>query len=80
MSSYASQKGRAAPVAPAAIREKPLAELSEADKASIEANKDFVLEHMPDMLPFIRDLVATDQIDGWRNIKQTKLLDEAANE
>lgn len=76
MSSYASQKGRAAPVAPAATREKPLAELSEADKASIEANKDFVLEHMPDMRPFIRDLLATDQIDGWRNIKSCKLIDK----
>lgn len=80
MSSYASQKGRAAPVAPAAKREKPLAELSEADKASIEGNKEFILEHMPDMLPFIRDLLATNQIDGWRNIKQTRLLDESENE
>lgn len=78
--SYSAMKGRAAKTPAAIANQVPLEELSEAAKERIEANKNFVIEHMPDMLTFMRDLLATNQIEGWRNIKQTRLLDEAENE
>lgn len=74
MNSYASQKGRATrgspPSAPAAL--KPL---SEAEEARVADNKDFILTHMPEMLPIIRDLLAADLVDGWRSIKTCNLIE-----
>lgn len=79
MSSYAYQKGRtAAPVrstAPAAPRP-----ISPAEAERIAANKDFILEHMPEMLPIIRELHAEGMIDGWRSVVRSTLLDGMGDE
>ena len=74
MTTYAGQKGRAVPLAKAAPA--PAAEpITPQQEAVIEANKEFILEHMPEMLPIIRDLHAEGLIDGWRNVTRCKLLE-----
>lgn len=74
MTSYAAQKGRAArldkPSRPA-----PAKPLSEAEEARVADNKDFILAHMPEMLPIIRDLHADGLVDGRRNFVRCTLLD-----
>lgn len=79
MTSYAAQKGRAAaqarPAAPAAPRP-----ITQAEEQRTAANKQFILEHMPDLLPTIRDLHAEGLIDGWRSLVRCTLLDEVGNE
>lgn len=76
--SYSAMKGRAAQVAPPVSNRQPET-LSPAEEARIADNRDLVLEHMPEMLQIIRNLHAEGLIDGWRNIKQVRLLDEAEN-
>lgn len=78
MSSYAAQKGRAAPVArsPQTVEARTL---TEAEEARVANNRDLVLEHMPEMLQIIRQLHAEGLIDGWRSVRCT-LLDDAGNE
>lgn len=79
MTSYAAQKGRAAPVAKSATDTLP-PPLTEAAEARIEANKGFVLNHMPELLQTIRALHADGMIDGWRSVLLCTLLDESGNE
>lgn len=74
MTSYAAQKGRAAQ----ALRSTPPAAqkaLTPADDARVAANKNFVLDHMPELLPLIRDLHAEGMIDGWRAISNCNLIE-----
>lgn len=73
MTSYAAQKGRAAPVAHATKASAPRP-LTAADEARIAANREFILEHMPEMLDIIRDHHAVGNIDGWRNIDACRML------
>ena len=72
MTSYAGQKGRATaqarPAAPAAPRA-----ITQADEQRTAANKQFILEHMPELLPMIRNLHAEGLIDGWRAVKNCTL-------
>lgn len=77
--SYASMKGRAGKPAPA-VPQAQLPELTEAQKAQVQTNKDFVLEHLPDALPFIRDLVSQGSIGGWRDVKRCALLDQKSDD
>lgn len=79
MTTYAAQKGRAKP-APAVVPTRPAAPLSAADEAAIEANKRFIQQHMPDFVPFLRDLREIGYADGWRNVVRTKLLDGGQDE
>lgn len=79
MTSYAAQKGRAAPSAPASIGNQPQP-LTEAQQAAIQANKELILEHMPDLLGFLRVLRESGIDIGWRNIKRCSLLDHHHNE
>lgn len=75
MTSYAGQKGRAAaqarPTAPAAPRP-----ITQADEQRTAANKQFILEHMPELLPMIRNLHAEGLIDGWRSVKNCTLNEQ----
>lgn len=73
MTSYAAQKGRAVPVAPATKAAAPRP-LTAADEARIAANREFILEHMPEMLAIIRDHHAAGNIDGWRAIDACRML------
>jgi len=38
------------------------------DREQIAANKAAVMERLPELLPFIRELHALGMIDGWRNV------------
>lgn len=74
MTSYAAQKGRAVQ----AVRSTPKTEpkqLTTAEEERVAAANEFILEHIPDMLPMIRDLHAEGLIDGWRNIVTFRLTD-----
>lgn len=73
MTSYAAQKGRAVPATPATTPAK-LQPLSAEEEAQVAANRDFILEHMPEMLDIIRDHHAAGNIDGWRSIKSCRKL------
>ena len=73
MTSYAAQKGRSVPVTPGPIPAKPRP-LSDEEEAQVAANRDFILEHMPEMLEIIRDQHAAGNIDGWRSIKSCRML------
>jgi len=72
MTSYAAQKGRTAQsvrsTSPAAKKA-----LTPADDAQVAENKQFILEHMPELLPMIRALHAEGLIDGWRAVKNCNL-------
>lgn len=75
VSSYAGQKGRSTPAASVASKPKVLRELSPAESERVAVNRAFVLDHMPDMARFIKDLYAEEMIDGWRGIVRCELLD-----
>lgn len=78
MTSYAAQKGRAAQ----SVRStSPAAQISltPADDARVATNKQFILEHMPELLPTIRNLHAEGLIDGWRAITHCRLTQETAS-
>lgn len=44
------------------------AEPSMAERESIVTRRTFIHEHMPEMLPEIKELHALGMIDGWRNV------------
>lgn len=71
---YAAQKGRANQPALKASPAIAPSEVSAATQTRIEANKQFVQEAMPDLIPFMRDLHAAGLIDGWRSIANCKLI------
>lgn len=79
MTSYAAQKGRAAPVAQP-VHQAKQAPLSPAEEARIAETRAAILEHMPEMLPIIRDLHAEGLIDGWRSVKSFRLIDHQENQ
>lgn len=72
MTSYAAQKGRAAPVAQP-VHQAKQAPLSPAEEARIAETRAAILEHMPEMLPIIRNLHAEGLIDGWRSVKSLSM-------
>lgn len=80
MTTYAAQKGRGIQnlrsETPSPEKAPPL---SDSEKARIESNKEFVIEHMPELLPFIRDLHAQGMIAGWRSVRNCRLIDDADN-
>lgn len=71
--SYAEAKGRApSPAArPAAA---PPRTLTDAERAAVAANKAFVEAHLPDLVPFVKELHAEGLIDGWRAVRHCRLL------
>ena len=73
MTSYAAQKGRAAPTAPV-VKAATTRPLTPAEEARVAENRAFVIEHMPELLPMIRSMHAEGLIDGWRSIKSCRIL------
>jgi len=73
---YAGMKGRtaalqaASPVARAELRP-----LSAAQAARVAENKARVEAHLPEMLPFFKDLYAEGLIDGWRAVVSVRLIE-----
>jgi len=79
MTSYAAQKGRAAPVAKAAAPS-PSRALTDAEQQRVAETRAAVVGHMPEAVQFIKDLHAEGMIDGWRNVVRCSLLDDAGHE
>lgn len=50
--------------------------LTAAEEARCEENKHFVMERMPEFVPFIRDMVKADLITGWRDVSTSVIKGE----
>jgi hypothetical protein len=50
-----------------------LCALNPAEQARVAANKALVCEHMPEMVPIIRELHEAGMIDGWRSVGKVRL-------
>lgn len=77
---YARARGRGAQDSPSPQRSplkgegaKPLP-LTSADQARIASNRALVREHMPDALPFIKDLHEMGLISGWRDVVEVEVF------
>lgn len=51
-----------------ALECKPLKALSEAEQAAVAANQAAIYEHMPELVPIIKELHKAGMIDGWRGV------------
>ena len=68
MPSYADIKGQTVRQAKAPAAGRPVAGLSDAERERVAANRAFVLEHLPELVDFIKELLAEGLIDGWRAV------------
>lgn len=57
----------------------PLRELNPAEQARVARNKAAVYAHLPEMVPFIKELHEAGMIDGWRGVGEVTLLREVEN-
>lgn len=77
MNGYAHARGRTLnlplPDKPEPER-KPPPPLSSAEQARVAQNRRLVHEHMPEMLPIIKELVEEGLIDGWRNVTKVTIF------
>lgn len=74
MNDYARATGRTGQPAGdnrPAPQKKPL---SDAEIARCTEAKAFVLERMPELVPFLRDLVAEGMVPGWRGVINCRLV------
>lgn len=55
---------------------RPLRTLSVAEQAKVAENRAAVHEHLPEMLPFIKELHEAGMIDGWRSVVKVELFKE----
>lgn len=76
--SYARAKGRAEadspspqPLPPRGGGAKPL---SAAAQARVAENRALVHEHLPEALPFIKELHELGMIDGWRDVVEVEVF------
>lgn len=53
---------------------KPPRPLTVREKATVAANRNAVLMHLPEMEPFIKELYEAGMIDGWRSVGEVVLL------
>lgn len=51
--------------------------MTEREQARAAENRDLVREHLPEALPFIKELHEMGMIDGWRNVESVELLTES---
>lgn len=61
---------------PVVDNRKALPPLSDAEQARTAEARAFVLEHMPDLIPWIREFVAIGYMDGWRDVENCKKLSQ----
>lgn len=75
---YARQRGReppsTAPLPQAKEGRKPGRPLTEREQVRAAENRALVREHLPEALPFIKDLVDEGLIDGWRNVESVEVF------
>ena len=73
---YARLRGRDSSREPAANRQLPVNEKraprppTAAEQERAAANRALVREHLPEVLPFIKELHELGMIDGWRNVEE----------
>ena len=78
MNPYASIKGRAsAPVAAAKVAT-PARTLSPAEIERVAENRAFVMQHMPELVDFIKELHGEGLIDGWRAVTHCTLIERTS--
>ena len=52
---------------------RPLRQLNQAEVAQVARNKAAVYEHLPEAVPFIKELHEAGMIDGWRGVGEVTL-------
>lgn len=72
--SYAEAKGRAPSASLKPLNQPPPHELSDAEREQVAENIAFVKAHLPELVPFVKDLHAEGLIDGWRAVRHCRLL------
>ena len=75
---YAGAKGKSSPLPASPLSgggAKAPRPLSAAAQARVAENKGLVEAHLPDMLPFFKDLYAEGLIDGWRAVESVRLIE-----
>lgn len=53
---------------------KPLRDLKPEEQAKVARNKASVYAHLPEVVPFIKELHEAGMIDGWRGVGSVELL------
>lgn len=59
---------------------RPSRALSEAEQAVVAGNRAAVHAHLPELVPFIKELHEAGMIDGWRGVSEVKLLKKEGKE
>ena len=76
MPTYADIKGQPTRTAAAQAGGRRVADLSDAERERVAANRAFVHEHMPELVDFIKALHAEGLIDGWRAVENCATTNE----
>lgn len=78
MNEYARARGKEVkqPAPQIEVKRCPPLPLSEDEAAAVAEKRKLVLQHMPEMVPMIKDLVDAGLIDGWRNVRQVTVLEK----
>ena len=71
---YAAAKGRAVPLPTARSRTTAAPIANEAERERIAGNYALVKEHLPEIVPFIKELHAVGLIDGLRAIQNVQII------
>lgn len=78
---YARVTGREAPppdASPAqANPSRPARPLTEREQARVAENRALVREHLPEAMPFIKDLHEAGLIEGWRNVETVEVFTDS---
>lgn len=79
VTSYAAMKGRAAQ-AKQAVAPRPPAPISEEEAERIRRDIALVKAHMPELVPFIKELHEAGLIDGWRAVQNVQAFSKNGKE
>lgn len=74
---YARQRGVDLPPEPETaprVPRRPPPPLTERQQARVAENRALVLEHIPEAVPFIKDLHELGMIDGWRSVESVEVF------
>lgn len=50
--------------------------LTDGDRERIAQNKQLVEQHLPELVPFIKELYAKGAVEGWRCVQHVALLEQ----
>lgn len=54
--------------------------LSDGEKAAIAQRREFVHEHLPEAVDFVKQLHELGMIEGWRNVTRVGMIEDAPPE